>query len=905
MPYIINKTNGEPLLTLEDGTLNDDYSVGLLGKNTIGYGEVQNENFIHLLENFAGISPPSGNILTGQVYYNTENKQINVYDGSQWKIVGDTIVHPKDPTLPIADQGLGITAPSRGTLWLNSTTQQLFVYNSGWKLIGPEAVENFGTTRAVTTVLIDTVGTTHPVVQITINNAVIAICSSTLFTIANSNAVNGFSVIKPGITMSTTVDIKGNVDGNSLTATRLQNSRLINGQPFDGSSDITITASASTTLTRGEYLLGDNFNGSAPTTWSVDATTESNPLKIVVRDSQGDFSARTVTANLIGNVTGNVSSTTGTSQFNDVVANSFIGNITGRLTGLASEATKLRTPRTINGVLFDGTANITVVAESNTLIGTQLAENITRSSLTSVGTLVNLNVNNDIRISPNNSLYLSGGTSRDGSINGKESLTLSASGNFSTFGNLVTQISILSPGETSLLGGYTPGTAPGAIIPSTAIRGGTSVNLGAPTFEFNEVHANRFIGSLTGNATSSNFSPIAGKLQFARSINGVLFDGTSNVTIKSSTTNFLNRGTYLTGNNFDGSAAVTWAVDATSTNTAGKVVARDNTGNFSANTITASLIGNVSGNLTGNVSGNLNGTTTGTHVGNVIGNVSGNVTGSASSNVLKTGDTMTGDINWTSTGRGLNWAFNTDGASIRFYNIGDGDVDSRLEFETKDNNNEYFRWSHTPSGGTNYESMRLVTAGPNNATLTVKGRIVAEGSMSASAFTGDGSAITSLNASQLTTGTISSERLSGTYPINVSGSAASNVAKSGDSMSGYLTLVGAPVNANHAATKAYVDASAGYVFTFGQTASTSGFTNQVGSWNFNRNHFDIFPPAGRSMGNLVGFIPSIAVIHYAGGVDGNDSLVCTYAFFGDRIRVYVQNTEQRSTPAANWLCIWR
>ena len=36
----------------------------------------------------------------------------------------------------------------------------------------------------------------------------------------------------------------------------------------------------------------------------------------------------------------------------------------------------------------------------------------------------------------------------------------------------------------------------------------------------------------------------------------------------------------------------------------------------------------------------------------------------------------------------------------------------------------------------------------------------------------------------------------------------------------------------------------------------------------------------------------------------NDSIRCTYSYLGDRIRVYVQNTEQRSTPAANYLVIW-
>ena len=54
----------------------------------------------------------------------------------------------------------------------------------------------------------------------------------------------------------------------------------------------------------------------------------------------------------------------------------------------------------------------------------------------------------------------------------------------------------------------------------------------------------------------------------------------------------LTAGTYLTsGGTFNGSTARTFAVDATTTNTASKVVARDGSGNFSAGTITATLSG--------------------------------------------------------------------------------------------------------------------------------------------------------------------------------------------------------------------------------------------------------------------------------------------------------------------------
>ncbi len=60
-----------------------------------------------------------------------------------------------------------------------------------------------------------------------------------------------------------------------------------------------------------------------------------------------------------------------------------------------------------------------------------------------------------------------------------------------------------------------------------------------------------------------------------------------------SVANALTAGTYLTsGGTFDGSVARTFTVDATSANTASKVVARDVSGNFSAGTITAALSGN-------------------------------------------------------------------------------------------------------------------------------------------------------------------------------------------------------------------------------------------------------------------------------------------------------------------------
>lgn len=88
-----------------------------------------------------------------------------------------------------------------------------------------------------------------------------------------------------------------------------------------------------------------------------------------------------------------------------------------------------------------------------------------------------------------------------------------------------------------------------------------------------------------------------------------------------------------------------------------------------------------------------------------------------------TGGTMTGNITFTDDAEGIVWSRNTDGASIKFYNTADGDTDSRLEFHTNDNNNEYFRWTHGPSGGALYEVMKLMPTSSGSSRLTVSGDI--------------------------------------------------------------------------------------------------------------------------------------------------------------------------------------
>lgn len=762
MAYIINKFSGEQLVVLEDGTIDTSTSLGLVGRNYVGYGETQNENFVYLLENFANDAPPS-RPLQGQIWFDTTTNLANVYDGSKWIVIGAAVLNDTPPA-----------EPTTGALWLKTPVNTLNVWTgTEWRFIGPEAVPGFGTTRARAGTLEDSDGNTRAVVFLDIDGQTTAICTNAAFTIDAGSSILGFSnSLVSGINLRSSSQIQGNITGRAGTADRLTTGRFINNVTFDGQSDITIKSSTTNKLKKGSYITGSDFDGSAETTWDIDATSANVIGKVVARNSQGGFAAGTITADLVGNVTGNVTASSGTSSFNVVQANTFVG---ATLTGTANAARQLALSPKINGVTFTGLQDITVTAASNTLTGNQLAANIVNSSLTSLGNLTNLNVS------------ASGSGIKVGE--GNVSLELKIDDGYPTFqANSNWQLVQRLPGGSFY--GFDIGTEADNIA---NIRVGTITPFGAWDIKpglgndgFRKIYASEFKGNADTATLATRATNIVGggagaiPYQTAANTTTMLGLGADGYVLrarpsgpqwealaglesltKGTHVNFVNTATSATVSTFNGTAGVTVSVDAVSTNTANKIVVRDSSGNFSAGTITANITGNVTGNA---------GTAT-----------------------------------------------------------------------------------------------RLATAR-----------------------------------------TINGVNFDGTANITITAPDTTKVAKSGDSMSGYLTLNANPVSPLHAAPKQYVDSRLPqYTFVTGNTVySTSGFTNQVGSWNNGANFFDVFPPSGKSMGNLVAFIPSIAVIHYAGGVDGNDSLRCTWSNLGDRIRVYVQNTEQRSTPAANYLAIW-
>ena len=78
MAYTIVKSDGTVLTTIPDGTIDTtSTSLGLPGRSFSGYGQAQDTNFVHQLENFASATPPP-NPLRGQLWYNITTNTVLV-----------------------------------------------------------------------------------------------------------------------------------------------------------------------------------------------------------------------------------------------------------------------------------------------------------------------------------------------------------------------------------------------------------------------------------------------------------------------------------------------------------------------------------------------------------------------------------------------------------------------------------------------------------------------------------------------------------------------------------------------------------------------------------------------------------------------------------------------------------
>lgn len=194
MAYTITTTAGATLASITDGTVNSTAtSLTLIGKNYAGYGVFLNENYIKLLENFTNSSAPAAP-LTGQLWYDSTNALLKVYNGSIWKPISSSASGSTQPASPVS-----------GDLWYDSANAQLKVWSgSAWITVGPSYTTTSGTSGAVVETILDGGSASHVVVKFYISNTVVGILSKDA-TFTPQTSISGFTTIIPGFNLSSAI----------------------------------------------------------------------------------------------------------------------------------------------------------------------------------------------------------------------------------------------------------------------------------------------------------------------------------------------------------------------------------------------------------------------------------------------------------------------------------------------------------------------------------------------------------------------------------------------------------------------------------------------------------------------------------------------------------------------------
>lgn len=330
-----------------------------------------------------------------------------------------------------------------------------------------------------------------------------------------------------------------NTTGNAATATKLQAARTINGVSFDGSANITLTPSNIGALA----LTGGTLSGGLTAAGEI-ISKSANGLRIaygnygffIRNDGSNTYFMLTDSGNSLGtynslrpfiisNSTGNVTIATKLNAS---------GGITGSLSGNASTATKLQTARTIGGVSFDGSANINLpgvnAAGNQNTTGNAATATKLQTARTINGVSFNGSANISIpTITSRGRVTALTGTTQ-GAATGLQMYEAYNNGYPSTYGNVLHLKGATAVGEGELFIGWS-GTS-GAHAP-VHVRSRRDTDT-ASWSEWAQVYTSKdsIPGvNATGNQNTTGNAASATKLQTARTIGGVSFNGTANINL--------------------------------------------------------------------------------------------------------------------------------------------------------------------------------------------------------------------------------------------------------------------------------------------------------------------------------------------------------------------------------------
>ena len=214
MSYQLNKTDGTLLTDLIDGQIDtNSTNLVLVGRNYTGYGEAFNENFIKLLENFSNSAAPS-NPLTGQLWWNSTDQRLQVYDGSVWKSSGGPIVQNTRPQMVAGD------------LWIDNLNNQVYAFDgTDLMLMGPQYTESQGKSGFEIGSILDSQSRSRTVTYLYSGGILSAVISNIEFTPQFAQRITGLvtasnpnGIIKVGMNIIDTANFKFRGTSDSANA---------------------------------------------------------------------------------------------------------------------------------------------------------------------------------------------------------------------------------------------------------------------------------------------------------------------------------------------------------------------------------------------------------------------------------------------------------------------------------------------------------------------------------------------------------------------------------------------------------------------------------------------------------------------------------------------------------------
>jgi hypothetical protein len=217
MTYKINKTDGSLITEIIDSAIDQTATdITLIGKNVSGYGEFINENFVKILENFANTSQPSSP-LTGQLWFDTSENRLKVYDGLGFKNGSGPIVSGTAPTTAI-----------QGDFWIDSAENQLYFYTGSSRVLaGPLYSNSQKISGFEVATIYDTNNAPRVIVKLWVAQILLGIFSKDTVSFTprtGTTGLGGFTgEIGPGFNQSTLLGQKFRVTATSADALRVGN----------------------------------------------------------------------------------------------------------------------------------------------------------------------------------------------------------------------------------------------------------------------------------------------------------------------------------------------------------------------------------------------------------------------------------------------------------------------------------------------------------------------------------------------------------------------------------------------------------------------------------------------------------------------------------------------------------